>query len=112
MESVFESMREENAEMTARLLQLQNVIDHQAEMQSLADERIRELNAERSEALMTFMRQHAEEDHRKAERKAQLPSYVGDPLLAKDANRASNGILQLIEPLALTSGRCCGGGAA
>ena len=33
----------------------------------------------------------------------------GTGLLAKDANRASNGILQLIEPLALTSERCCGG---
>jgi hypothetical protein len=67
MEAVFESMREENSELTARLMHLQKVIDRQIEAQSAADERLRELNAERSEALMTFMRQHAEEDHRKAE---------------------------------------------
>ena len=51
---VLESMREENADMRARLAHLQQELEHQADQHNAAEDKLRALSASRSAALARF----------------------------------------------------------
>ena len=55
------------AEARARIVALQRDAQEGDEQQRLAGERLRASNQAKSQALLTFLRQHAEEDEKKVE---------------------------------------------